>query len=183
MMPHEKVSQARAWWAGLQPDGDRSDPGSRAGDRAALARLRRCATVAEAMQDVAAMALFRRVGGSGPGELPPIGLAAAVLAHVREDLGPAGLKVARHVGPESLETPETALLKPLRFRRLIEADSLDERLAAFRRLAAIARGKLPVLDLAAALLNWSDRTRIRWVYDYWNAGAPPAPEPAKAPQA
>ena len=99
---------------------DATRPGrDAAGDRAALARLRRCATVAEAMQDPATIALFRRCGATGPNDLPAIGLAAAVLAHVRQDQ-PAQ-RVARQIGPDNPEKPETALLKPLRFRRLMEA--------------------------------------------------------------
>ena len=78
------------------------------------------------MQDPATIALFRRCGATGPNDLPAIGLAAAVLAHVREDQ-PAQT-VARQIGPDTPEKPETALLKPLRFRRLMEATTDDERL-------------------------------------------------------
>jgi CRISPR system Cascade subunit CasB len=157
---------AASWWREMQPD-----PASgRPGDRAGLARLRRCATVATAMQDPAAIALFRRCGATGPDDLPVIGLTAAVLAHVRDD--DRTQKVARQVGPDPPEKPETALLKPLRFRRLMEATTDDERLIAFRRLVALAGGALNLSDLAEALLDWSERTRLRWVYDYWKAWQP-----------
>lgn len=156
---------AGSWWRELQPD----PADGRQGDRAALARLRRCATVAEAMQEVAAIQLFRRVGATGPGDLPSVALTAAVLAHVRTD---APGTVARMVGPGTPEKPETAKLKPLRFRRLMEAVGTDERLVAFRRLVALADNTLPVADLALFLLNWTEDRRRRWVYDYWNAGAP-----------
>jgi CRISPR system Cascade subunit CasB len=151
---------AASWWRDMQPD------------RAALARLRRCATIAEAMQEPAAMALFRRCGATGPGDLPAIGLAAAVLAHLRQDQPEK--KVARQVGPEPPEKPETALLKPLRFRRLMEATTDDERLTAFRRLIALAGGALNLTDLADALLDWDEKRRQRWVFDYWNADWQPA---------
>ena len=157
---------AAPWWRELQPDPAKQ----RRGDRAALARLRRCATITEAMQQEATIALFRRVGGSHPSQLPAVALTAAVLAHVREDR--AAASVARVVGPRSPEKPETAILKPMRFRRLMEADGPDERLVAFRRLAALAGGALPVADLAAALLDWSERRQRRWLYDYWDAGTP-----------
>ena len=176
MIPWKEAGfHALGWWRALQPD-----PGAnRPGDRAALARLRRCDTVTQAMQDEAALLLFRAVKATGPDDLPGVGLAAAVLAHVREDRSGT---VARLVGPDSLDKPETALLKPLRFRRVMEADGLDERLVAFRRLAAIAGGALPVRDLASALLDWDDRRRTRWVYDYWNAAPPAAPSaPIAAP--
>jgi CRISPR system Cascade subunit CasB len=161
------ITSAVAWWRDLQPDPARNY----AGDRAALARLRRCATVAEAMQDPATISLFRRCGGSGPRDLPIVGLAAAVLAHVRNDDGD-NPRIARRVGPNNIDKTETVLLKPLRFRRLMDADLPDERLTAFRRLAALAGAKLNVRDLAAALLNWNEQSQQRWVYDYWNAGQP-----------
>ena len=165
------ISAAVDWWRDLLPDPGRNH----SGDRAALARLRRCATVAEAMQDPATIALFRRCGGAGPQDLPAAGLVAAVLAHVRQD-DPDNPRIARRIGPN---TDRTALLKPLRFRRLMQADGPDERLAGFRRLAGLARGKLAVSDLTAALLSWSPQRQQRWVYDYWNAGQPLAAANAK----
>lgn len=155
------------WWRDLQPDPGRNH----SGDRAALARLRRCASVAEAMQDPATISLFQQSGGNDPRDLPAAGLAAAVLAHVRND-DADNRSIARRVGPDNTDKAETALLKPLRFRRLMDADLPDERLAAFRRLAALARAKLNVGDLTAALLNWNERRQQRWIYDYWNAGSP-----------
>lgn len=167
---------ALGWWRALQPD-----PGAnRPGDRAALARLRRCTTVAEAMLEPSALMLFRAVKATAPGDLPAAGLAAAVLAHVRQDA--PGPSVVRLVGPGSIEAPETALLKPLRFRRLMEADTPDERLLAFRRLVALAGGALPVRDLSDALLDWADWRRTRWVYEYWNV-LPPASDPNASPSA
>jgi CRISPR system Cascade subunit CasB len=160
-------NRAVAWWRDLQPDRERG----RSGDRAALANLRRCATVAEAMQEPATFALYRHGGGTGPDDLAAAALTAAVLAHVRED-DPANRSVARRIGPDNTDQMETALVKPLRFRRLMEAGSDDERLIAFRRLAAIAGQKLNVGDLCGALLNWSDDRKRRWIYDYWNAGNP-----------
>jgi len=155
---------AAEWWRDLQPDPARRRPG----DRAALARLRRCASVGEAMLEPATIVLFRRCGATCPADLPAIGLAAAVLAHVRKDV--PGLSVARQLGPDPPDKPETAKLKPLRFRRVMEASTQDERLIALRRLVALAGGSLNLRDLADALLDWSDNRRQRWVYDYWNAG-------------
>jgi CRISPR system Cascade subunit CasB len=167
------ITGAIEWWQDLQADPARKRPG----DRAALARLRRCATIVETMQDPAALSLFRRCGGRSPDDLPLAGLAAGVLAHVR-NTDPAQRSIARTIGPRSSDEPGTALLKPLRFRRLMEADTLDERLTAFRRLVALAGGTVNVRDLAVALLAWNETRRIRWIYDYWNAGQPTA-----APQA
>ena len=156
---------AVTWWRHMQPDPDKSHPG----DRASLAKLRRCATVAEAMQEPATFDLYRRGGGRGPNDLAAAALAAAAMAHVRKD-DREHRSIARRIGPDNTDKMETALVKPLRFRRLMEADTEDERLIAFRRLAAIAGKKLNIADFSAALLNWSDERKRRWIYDYWNAG-------------
>ena len=167
---------ALRWWQELQPDPDRKRPG----DRGALARLRRCATVAQAMPLEATLTLFQAVKATQPRDLELVALAAAVLAHVRQDKPGT---VARLIGPETLEKPETALLKPLRFRRVMEVEDPEDRLVAFRRLVAIAGPALPVRDLAGALLDWTDRRRTRWVLEYWNAAPPAAAAAAPAPQA
>lgn len=158
-------SAAVAWWRELRG----GDAGPRSQDRASLARLRRCATVAEAMREPAAIDLFRRCGGRTEFDLPKAALLAAVLSHVRED---APEPVARTAGPDTPDKPETALLKPLRFRRLMEAEGEEELLTVFRRLVALLGGRANVEDLAWALLYWTDRTRTTWTYRYWNAEAP-----------
>ena len=163
-------SAAVSWWRDLQGGGKGAGEHSRPADRATQAQLRRCATVTEAMQHRATIDLFRRCGAMHPADLPQIALAAAVLAHVRQDA--PGPSIASVIGPETPDRPQTALLKPLRFRRLMEAETPDERLIAFRRLAALARGRLNIVDLVEALLNWSEFTQRRWIYDFWKAGQP-----------
>lgn len=169
---------ALQWWRALQPAPERNHPG----DRAALARLRRMDTVSAAMMDPAAIALFRRAGGGDADRLPSFARLAAVLAHVREDRADGG-SVARLLGPDHPDAPETALMSPLRFRRLLDAAPGDEQLTAFRRMAALAGGRLPVRDLARSLLRWDDSCRRRWIYDYWNAGQPWAAPAAEEPAA
>jgi CRISPR system Cascade subunit CasB len=144
------------WWRGLQPytsDG-KANP---AADRAVLARLRR-ADLMEAMQDPATLALFRALGRKRPAELPDVALCAAILAGVREDRPE---HPARSVGPPSMEEIQQAPMKPLRFRRLIEADTLDDRLTALRRAIQLADRRLNIRELAAACLDWSERRRQR----------------------
>lgn len=171
--------RAVGWWRALQPDPETHNPG----DRAALARLRRMGSVGEAMMDPVAIALFRRVRADHHRDLPDIALLAAVLAHVREDV--RGTTAARLLGPDRPDAPETACMSPLRFRRLLEAATPDDRLIAFRRMVAMARGALPVRDLAVSLLGWTDWRRQRWTYDYWDAGRPAeaSPTPAEEPAA
>lgn len=138
--------------------------GGKPGDRGALARLRRCATVMEAASEPATIALCRRLGGQ-VSELDRAALIAAVLAHVREDTH--GLPVARQIG---VQQDGPAAMSDLRFRRLLQEETDDERLIAFRRLVALAGRKLNVSDLAFGLWNWNDeKQRLRWIYAYFDA--------------
>ena len=170
------VRQVVGWWHELQPDPAKKQPG----DRGALAALRRCGSVLDALFVPQTQMLARRCGVRGDTELARLALVAAVCAHVRTDQ--PGIRVARQVGPVDLKDDATALCKPLRFRRLMDAATYDECLRAFRRLVALAGEKVNVADLAEALMTWpregayddsvGDRVRRDWVYHYWNAGSP-----------
>jgi len=124
--------------------------------------------VADAMQDPATIALFRMLGLRNPDYLPRVALTAAVLASVRKEPRPF-IRFARAIGPKNPSEPETAVVKPLRFRRLMEADTVDERLTAFRRTVTLADRTASPRELAGALLFWTEKQRQRWIFDYWNA--------------
>jgi CRISPR system Cascade subunit CasB len=165
--PEDQRRAAARWWRRLQPytaDG-RANPGA---DRAALARLRR-ADLLSAMSDPD---LFRELGRCRPEDLPDVALCAAVLAGVHAELPPPRDREhpARTLGPPSLDLPEKAPMKPLRFRRLIEADAPEERLIALRRAVALAGDAINVRELAAACLDWSAVRRQRWIFEYYAAG-------------
>jgi CRISPR system Cascade subunit CasB len=171
----ERAAAAARWWRSLQPyrsDGTRNP----SADRAALARLRH-ADLFAAMQDPETFALFRDLRCHSPGELPAVALCAAVLASVRED---RAQHPARTLGPPSMNAVEQAVMKRLRFRRLIEAPTEEERLIALRRAVVLGGGGLNVRELAAACIDWSEARRRRWIFEYYNAGfaAPPGAEPS-----
>jgi CRISPR system Cascade subunit CasB len=173
----EEARTAVQWWRDLQPyylsDGSRNPRA----DRAALARLRR-ADLMGAMQDPATFALFRALGRKRPEELPNVALCAAILAGVQPDDQRAREHPARTLGPPSIDALEGAAMKPLRFRRLIEAEIPEDRLMMLRRAVQLADRRLNVRELAAACLDWSDGRRQHWIFEYYNAGfAAPASEP------
>ena len=170
---------AAQWWHGLQPNLASGERNPRA-DRAALAELRR-ANLPAAMQNPATLDLFRRLGRKHPEALPDVALCAAVLASVRED--DPRVRAARTLGPPPGEPDERAAMSPLRFRRLMEAPTPEERLIALRRATALAHGQINVRDLAAACLDWSEPRRQRWIFEYYAAGyAAPSPAPAETPE-
>jgi CRISPR system Cascade subunit CasB len=152
------------WWRRMQPL--RNGAPNPTADRAALARLRR-ADLFGVMQDPATFVLFRDLGARHPDDLLLVALCAGALASVRDEQPE---HPARTLGAPSLDALEQALMKPLRFRRLIEADNPQDRLTALRRAVAIAGGKVNVRELAAACLDWSEDRRRRWIFEYYGAG-------------
>lgn len=157
---------ASQWWRNMQPNFPNGERNPRA-DRAALARLRRADLIA-AMQEPAALELFRGLDRRGPEALPEIALCAAVLASVRED--DQRFHAARQLGAPPGDPDARAPMSALRFHRLIAAQTLEERLTALRRAVALAGGSINVRELAAACLDWSEARRSRWIFEYYAAG-------------
>jgi CRISPR system Cascade subunit CasB len=173
----EQADAAEHWWRGLQPS-NRDGKRNPLSDRAALARLRR-ADLLSAISDSATFALFRALGRSRPEDLPDAALCAAVLAGVREDR--RNEHPARTLGPPAMEQVEQAAMKPLRFRRLIEADTPEDRLILLRRAVQLAPDRrLNLRGLASACLDWSQDRRRRWIFEYYAAGRA-APDAAIEP--
>jgi CRISPR system Cascade subunit CasB len=169
----EEAGEARKWWSRLQPR--ERDGRSLPGDRAAIARLRRASSILEAATEPATADLYKRLGLSFPErDLRRAALIAAVLAHVRDDTTE---RVAIAIGIPRGGADTTALLTPLRFRRLIAAREVDDLLIAFRRVISILRGAVNVKDLARLLLAWTDPVdnrakiaRTRFAFDFHRAG-------------
>lgn len=175
---------ALAWWS---PLADRET-----GDRATMARLRRCRSTLEAMTVTAAITLARRLKDRGVSLDEAAGL-ARVLAHVREhDRTPlmraAGWKTFPGERKESEAGDDRPLLSGGRFRRLL-LTTPEERGSAFVRLVQLLGGRANVHDLTESYLDWRDeerreRRRQRWAYQYFatsepDAGAPDTPQPAE----
>ena len=167
---------AYAWWLELQPDAERG----RRGDTATLAALRRAGTPSEAITVNATIDLALSLGVDRR-DWESVAILAAVLAHVRTAAFGEG-SVARALGHR---TGEQRLMSELRFRQLLQADTAEERMAAFRRAVAMLGGRANIHDLAESLLDWSDpgrgeTRRVRWMFDYFGE---PAPGDATAPTA
>jgi CRISPR system Cascade subunit CasB len=147
------------------------------GDRAALARLRRAGSLAEAMADEATLQLFLGLGlgADDRARLPRVAVVAVVLAQVRDDdgVGEDGRRPAaiRAVGRASFSDADSARMKPQRFKALLAARTDEELLVGMRRLVALADRRINVGDLAASILLWGDQVRARWAFEYHNAGA------------
>ncbi|MCB1618222.1 MAG: type I-E CRISPR-associated protein Cse2/CasB, partial [Pseudomonadales bacterium] len=103
-----------------------------------------------------------------------VGTLAATLAHVKTH--EPRLRTARIFG-EPGKAGGARAMSEQRFRRLLQAEEGAERMAALRRALALVGGRANVPDLAESLLNWTERTRIRRLFDYYGT-TPPGSEPA-----
>ncbi|MFM9938435.1 MAG: type I-E CRISPR-associated protein Cse2/CasB [Hyphomicrobiaceae bacterium] len=167
----EQAAVAVSWLASLRP----REVGGRliAGDRAALARLRRASSVMEAAAEPATADLYKKLGLQYPArDLARAAVVAAVLAHVREA---SSEKIARAIGTPRAGDGSTAILTPLRLKRLLAAREPDDILIAFRRVVAILGHTANIRDLALQVLAWTDAergdiTRTRFAFDYHGAG-------------
>ena len=156
-------SIALEWWRSFNPaDGSRSGT-----HRAALARIRRAATVTEVLLEPEALRLVQRL----PHSQARAAILAGVLAHVRDT---EDVRVARAIGRRSLDDEQSALVSEGRFRRLMQTRDQElmetrdqELMETMRRLVRLMKGRANVHDLSAAILHWGEKTRQRWIFDYY----------------
>jgi CRISPR system Cascade subunit CasB len=167
-----QVDAAHKWWRSLGPI--ELDGKTLPGDRAALARLRRCSSPTDAAVQPATAKLFKALGFTtrNDAHLGRAATLAAVLAHVRKD---GGGKIALAIGAPPNGKAEEALLKPNRFRTLMAARTDDEILTSFRRVVAMLDRTSNVRDLTKLILSWTDdeagdKARTRFAFDYYGAG-------------
>ena len=148
-------------------------------DRAAMARLRRCRRPLDALMSPAALSLLARFSNRHRGRrAESVAALAAVLGHVRES--DAALTIARTIGRDSFNDEDSAALSEGRFRRLMQADDPEELQRAMTRLVRFMGQRVNVSDLAESMLWWNDRTKRRWIFDYYAVAmaAPEAPPQA-----
>jgi len=177
--------RALAWWR-THCHPMHGDPGTRA-------RLRRARTHLDLLRVNAAVHLARQMGAVPRDRPAPDWKVTAaldlarVLAHVKEHdprhpMRAAGWKSFPRDRKESEAGDERPLLSEVRFKRLLETGSGEEKVLAFTRLIALLDGRVNVAQVASDFLNWNhpdygDRVRERWAFHYLAAGdaAPAAP--------
>jgi CRISPR system Cascade subunit CasB len=136
------------WWRGLA---------ERKGDRATL---RRCATPLEVALEPAYQTLYGRLNTRFE-KLNADRLAAIVglLSHVKND-------DATNTPPKTFSQGEQPVLSPLRFRRLLESQGMDELYPIVRRALPLVGYTINVRALAQDVYYWGERTKKAWAYGY-----------------
>jgi CRISPR system Cascade subunit CasB len=170
--PYDDQAEAAArWLASLRPRtiNGRSIPG----DRAALAKLRRSSCAMDAVAEPVTADLFKQINFERTDRnLLRCAVIAAVLAHVG---GTRPDSIARSIGTPRAGDGSTALVTPLRLKRLLAAREPDDVLIAFRRVVARLGGEVNVKDLARQILAWTDEergdiSRTQFAFEYHGAG-------------
>lgn len=170
--------KALYWWREMQDmlnDGKTPNPGA---DRAGRARLRRI-DPSDVIVDEAIIRLYRRLHGDkaayDEGKMKPAVRVALVLAHVRSN---SRADFAAALG----DGGENAKLKPLRFKRLLQAEDEADIIREFRRAVDLLGNEANVRELADILLTWErDATRTRFAFSYFGARAASPAENADLP--
>ena len=126
------------------------------------------------------MDLFHKLGFDDPeqrkyfeGKMAKTSSLAVVLAHVRES---DNQRLAGVIGVPNGGKPEDAMLKPLRFKRLMAATDIEDMMTGFRRVVQMLDGKKAnIRDIAQLFLSHGieglhDPLRVRFAFDYYNSG-------------
>lgn len=172
--------RARDWWKQI------SDP--RSGDPGARAQLRRCRSTNDVLAIPAGIRLARVLGAlAGDSHSVDARFARAldlsrVLVHVEVDVPTHPM---RDVGwpkfPGSRREADTEArpkLSEARFRRLLQTEGGEDLVAQFSRLVALMARRVNVGALSDAFRWWDHpdgRTKQRWAFEYFNAGAATRP--------
>lgn len=164
------------WWSGMT---DAAHEGANA-DRKGLAELRRVGLVdvdgVPTPDTIAAIEVsgFRRLYHDikplvrfGPGDLETdLAVAAATLARVRRNVGPA-MRTATMLGGRD---EDDRAMKEGRFLRLMRVETPGDLFDQARRLVALLNGEAPVGELGASLLFWRRTPAVRraWARAYYH---------------
>lgn len=147
------------WWQELE-----NDKGGRA-------ELRRAHNLTAVALTAAYQRFYRQALNSGwPESSDPstswrderLAAIVGLLAHVKSN---EGRKLA-----EIMSEGERPAFSVLRFRRLLEAPTLDDVFLSLRRALPIIGHQANVHQIANDLLHWGDKTKKEWAYAYrWPA--------------
>ena len=136
-------------------------------DTASRAALKRCHDVTETQFVPAIYELARaiRTQREDYRNLERIGAVAGLCAWVRDiDRSAAfGQQMSRTIAGD------TRLVSEMRFRRLIQCQTVTELYVPLVRILRLMKGQINLADLAQSVLYWGDATRKNWAYQYYGA--------------
>jgi CRISPR system Cascade subunit CasB len=144
----------RSWWDELQD----KNKGSRA-------ELRRCQTPAKVSFVRAYHTLFYDLQEYGYTPGSKLSAIAALAAHVKDVRGDKPF--AQQMAAPKVDGGTAPQLSELRFRRLLQYESIDELFPPLRRAVHLLGGNINLYSLANSVYRWGDRERRQWAYAYY----------------
>jgi CRISPR system Cascade subunit CasB len=130
------------------------------------AALRRCREPLEALFVPAYHDLYhdllRQDGCVDSVKLPAI---AALAAHVTQVRGEK--QFAQQMAAPKVQSGTTPQVSELRFRRLLQCETVDELFPALRRVVHLLDGSVNLYNLANSVYWWGDQKRREWAYAYY----------------
>jgi CRISPR system Cascade subunit CasB len=149
---------ATEWWKTLE-----QHPGDRA-------NLRRADDIIVAVPIRACREFLAATGGIGQDDRVVEARVAVtlVLAQIRSDSG--GAHFARRLGLQA-GADKPVLAEP-RFRRLLQIERPLDLVLPLRRALRLLDQSAPVGDLADSIRYWGDKTKRRWLFQYYDATTP-----------
>jgi CRISPR system Cascade subunit CasB len=141
----------RKWWESLEDN---------KGERAELCR---CSTPTEVLLCPAFYNIAQPLEETGivPVKRPAVAAIIGLLAGVRNDDPQLSVPKAMAQGDNK------PTVSSLRFRRLLEAQTIDELYPLMRRVLGLLDKTVNLGDLAASVYDWDNETRKRWAYEYF----------------
>jgi CRISPR system Cascade subunit CasB len=149
------------WWQELKED-----------NRGDLARLRRCANLAEVAFVPAYHRLRKRLPAIGEKDEARLMTVAALVSHVKESRehteDQRKITFSQQMGMPKSEGGN-ASVSGLRFRRLLQYRNHEELFPALVRIVCLLDRKVYLHSLVEGAYWWNDRTKKQWAYDYYEA--------------
>lgn len=139
----------RMWWESLE---------DYKGERAELCR---CSTPTEVLLCPAFYNIAEPLEEVGASKRESIAAVIGLLANIRQDSAQLSVPKAMAQGDNK------PTVSSLRFRRLLEAQTIDELYPLMRRVLGLLDKTANVVDLAASVYDWDNETRKRWAYEYF----------------
>lgn len=150
----EPRSVLYTWWTELEDN---------KGDRAAL---RRCREPREALFVPVYHQLYRRLHHNNGISLRRLSAIAALASHVKQV---TTQDLATQMASPKAPGSTAPSVSELRFRRVLQCESVEELFPALRRIISLLEGKVNLYNLADSVYWWGDRVRRDWAYAYYGA--------------
>lgn len=144
------------WWASLQED------------KGARAELRKCHELPEVFMQSSFHRLYNSFKNFGDVNEEGLATVAGLLSNIKDNnsLNIAS-QMARDINGQENTKEEKAVIKGLRFRRILKIQNHSELFPVMIRIIKHLKGLVNITDLANSAYYWNDSTKKTWAFKYY----------------